>query len=230
MELEGLQGNDLLFRLFEASAALTQDIAAWQTTAQQVALRSPAFQTAAQLLLHAVNAALPGMDKRQADLDAVRDQRSLLDDPDPVAPVLQAVATALRTALREAHTHYGQVLEHERAALAAQPLWSALPVSQQQALLTAQGVTDYPAPELATEAALLAALQACDLAGWQTRTAALPTRFAAALAKAIQAAQPKARRVSLPSATIATEAELDAWLDAVRASIQQALVDGPAIV
>ncbi len=104
-ELEGLQGNDLLFRLFEEQAGLSVSVTNWQKTAQQIARRSPAFETAIQLLQHSVHAALPGMDKCQADLDAVRTHRSLLDEPDPVAPVLQAVSTALRNALRDAHQH-----------------------------------------------------------------------------------------------------------------------------
>ena len=230
LELEGLQGNDLLFRLFAESAALTVDIPLWQKTASQIAQRTPAFQLSAQLLHHAVAAALGGMSKCQADLDAVRDHCSLLDEPDPVAPILQSVSTALRTALREAHTNYGLILKHQLALLEDHPLWSALPEAKRNALLASQGAVSYPEPQLSGETDILAALQACDLPGWKTRTDALPTRCNAALAQAIQESKPKARHVSLPGATIETEAELDDWLSQVRASIQSALKDGPAIV
>ncbi len=229
-ELEGLQGNDLLFRLYEESNTLTANITAWQQTAQQIAKRLPAFNTTAQLLLHATGAALADMDKRQADLDAVREQRSLLDEPDPVSPVLQAVSNALRKALRDAHARYEQVLKAEIAALETHALWSALTESKRAALLSKHGATSYPIPQLSTESEILSALQSCDLAGWKTRADALPTRCAAALAEAIQEAKPKARRVSLPSATIETEADLDAWLSQARESIKSALKDGPAIV
>jgi hypothetical protein len=229
-ELEGLQGNDLLFRLFEESNTLTADIANWQKTAQLVAKRAPVFQTTAQLLEHAVVAALPGMDKCQADLDAVRDHRSLLDDPDPVSSILQSVSAALRNALRDAHAQYEQELKKELAALEQHALWSTLPEGKRTALLSSQGVASHAAPQVSTEAEILASLQACDVAGWKTRTAALPTRCAAALAIAIQEAKPKARRVSLPAATIETDAELDAWLAQARESIKKALKDGPAIV
>ena len=229
-ELEGLLGNDLLFKLFGEAASLTTHIATWQKTAQQVAKRVPVFQNASQLLQHAVAAALSGMDKCQADLHAVRDHRSLLDDPDPVSPVLQSVSTALRNALRDAHTRYEQVLRDEIAVLEKHPLWSALAESKRSALLSKHGATSFPAPQLSSEAEILAALQSCDIASWKTRADALPTRCAAALAEAIQEAKPKARRVSLPSATIETEAELDVWLTQARDSIKNALKNGPAIV
>ena len=229
-ELEGLQGNDLLFRLFQESASLTTSITNWKKTAQQVAKRLPAFQTAERLAKHAVEAGLAGMDKCQADLEAVRDHRSLLDDPDPVSPVLQSVSTALRNGLREGHTHHEQVLKNETVVLESHALWGTLHESKRKSLLSSQGVVSHPVPQLSSEAEILVSLQACDIAGWKTRTAALPTRCAAALAEAIMEAKPKARRIVLPGATIETAPELEAWLCRVRETIEKALKDGPAII
>ena len=229
-ELEGLQGNDLLFRLFEESATLTTNIATWKKTGQQIAKRTPVFQTAEHLLRHGVAAVLPGMERCQADWEAVRDHRSLLDDPDPVSPVLQLISTALRNGLRDGHTHYEQALKNEIAGLETHTLWSALPETKRKVLLASQGVASHPVPQLASEAEILASLQSCDIPAWKTRTAALHTRCAAALAEAIKEAKPKARRISLPSATIETAAELEAWLGQVRETIEKALRDGPAIL
>jgi hypothetical protein len=144
--------------------------------------------------------------------------------------VLKSVATALRSALRDAHAHYEQVLKTELAALEKHPLWSALPEAKRSALLSSQGAVSYHEPHLAAETDILSALQSCDLSGWKTRADAVPTRCSAALSVAIQEAKPKARRVSLPGATIENEAELEAWLAQARTSIQSALKDGPAIV
>jgi hypothetical protein len=229
-EMEGLQGNDLLFRLYEKSANLTIEIAAWQKTAQRITQRAPAYQTAAELLHHAVSASLEGMAKCQEDLDAVHDHRSLLDDPDPVSPVLKSVSAALRTALRDAHAQYEKVFKLELATLEEHPLWSALHDPRGTALLSSQGAVSHPEPLLSTEADILASLQSCDLAGWKTRADALPTRCDAAVSVAIQEAQPKARRVPLPGATIETEADLDGWLSKAREAIKLSLKDGPAIV
>lgn len=229
-ELEGLQGNDLLFRLFEESATLTTNIATWKKTGHQIAQRTPVFQKAEQLLRHGIAAALPGMARCQADWEAVRDHRSLLDEPDPVSPVLQTVSTALRNGLREGHSRCEQVLQEEIAALEKHSLWGTLAADKRNALLSSRGVVSHPVPQLSSEAEILASLQACDIAGWKTRADALSTRCAAALAEAIKEAKPKARRISLPSATIETAAELEAWLGQVRETIEKALRDGPAIL
>ncbi len=69
-----------------------------------------------------------------------------------------------------------------------------------------------PLPLLGSDEQLLSALQSCSLANWQAQTDALPAQFDKALAAAIIAAEPKARRVALPAATIHNQAELDAWL------------------
>ncbi len=77
---------------------------------------------------------------------------------------------------------------------------------------------------------LLAALHACDLATWRAHTDALPTRFAQALAAAIQETEPKAHPLDLPPATLRTVEEMESWLDTVRKRIEAALRDGPVIV
>jgi len=228
--LEGLQGNDLLFQLHESAESLTADLGNWKATAAQIAKRTPAFATATNLLHHAVAADLPGTGAFQASLDAGRDHRALLDDPDSVAPTAQALATALRQALRDAHEHCEKTLASELATLATHLLWSSLPESKRAALLATHGATAPAAPAMASDAELLASLQACDLTTWKTRADAVPTRCAAALADAIQEATPKARRISLPTATIENEADLDTWLAQARATISQSLKDGPAIV
>jgi hypothetical protein len=64
----------------------------------------------------------------------------------------------------------------------------------------------------------------------QAVSSALPTRCDQALAAAIKAAEPEARRVSLPGATIHDGTELDDWLAEARAKIETALEQGPVIL
>jgi hypothetical protein len=137
---------------------------------------------------------------------------SLLDDPDPTATVLKALGTALRAALKDAADHYAATLAGETAKLDAHPVWSALPEAQRASLLQAAGVVARALPATGTDAELLAVLQAQDLA------------------TAIKEAEPKATRVSLPSATLRNQAELEDWLAQVRDQIEAALAEGPVIL
>ena len=226
--LEGLSGNDLLFGLHEGADALTQHVADWKATADKIAQRLPQFGLAEQMLEYATG--IEGMDTQASTLAAIRTNRTLLDDPDPTTSVLKAVGTALRTALSAAYGHYGATLQAERAKLDAHPAWQALPPTKQDALLQAAGIAALLQPATDTDDALLAALGARDLAAWQTLADALPTRFAQVLAAAIKEAEPKARRISLPGATIRDQDELEDWLEQVRAEIETALTAGPVIL
>lgn len=227
-ELEGLTGNDLMFRLFEKADGLTAHIAQWKATATAVEQRLPAYRLAEQLLDFA--AGIDGMDAQAASHAAVRSNRSLLDEPDPTGPVLKAVGTALRSALAGAHKRYADILAAERAKLALHPVWANLAPAKQAELLRSAGIDDQALPGTGTDTELLAALRSRDLSGWQTLTDALPTRFAQALAAAIKESEPKARRVTLPAATIRDHSEMEAWLDKARAEIAAALGEGPVIL
>ena len=226
--LEGLIGNDLLFGLHEKADDLTQHIGDWKATAEKIAQRLPAFGLAEKLLEQATG--IEGMDTQASTLAAIRTNRSLLDDPDPTTTVLKAVATALRTALTDAHGHYSSTLTCEQAKLNAHPVWLTLDATKQTELLQSAGITVLELPTTNSDDELLSALKARDLAGWKTLADALPTRFSQALAAAIEEAQPTARRISLPGATIHDQADLEGWLDQARTEIETALGDGPVIL
>jgi hypothetical protein len=226
--LEGLTGNDLLFGLFEKADDLTQQIANWKATSEKIAQRLLAFDLAERLLQQA--AGMDGMDTQASTLAAIRGNRSLLDDPDPTTNVLKAVGTALRSALTAAHAHHVQTMAAEQAKLDAHAAWRALSPGKQEALLQSAGIYSQAMPNAGTDNELLTALQTRDLAGWQTLADALPTRFDQALAAAIKESEPKARRISLPGATIHDIEELDDWLDRVRGEVEEALAAGPVIL
>ena len=226
--LECLAGNDLLFALFDQSDDLAQRMAAWKSAAVQIEARRPAFVLAEQLLGYA--GGLNGMTEQAATLAAMRAHRSLLDEPDPTTSVLKAIGTALRAALNAAAKHYSETLKAERTKLEGHPAWIALSSERQGQLLQAAGVVERTLPATTTDADLLAALQARDIAAWQTLADALPTRFAQALAAAIKESEPKATQISLPHRTIRNQADLDDWLAEVREEIEAALDDGPVIL
>jgi hypothetical protein len=227
-ELETLTGNDLLFALHEKADDLTNRMLSWRGLAKEMAERSSRFELADRLAKFASD--LPVGVGCAETLQAIQANRSLLDDPNPVDSVLSTVSPALRQALTSAYEHFQQVMTDERARLAAHPAWASLEESKQEALLRDAGVVRRPGPVTATDAELLLALQHCDLAGWRTQANALSTCFAAALTAALKEAEPKATRIVLAGATIRNAEELEAWLDAARARLQQALNDGPVIL
>ena len=228
IELEGLGGNDLLFALYGKADDLDNRVLAWKSTATEISQRLPKFQTAVRLAAYA--SSLDEATGHGAELESVRRNRSLLDEPDPVGATLSALAAILRTALRAAYEQHARLFQDETTKLNSQDVWQKLPAATQGALLRAAGVAAKGAPSMASDEELLQSLDQADLASWAAQTDALPRRFASALAAAIRETEPKARVLSLPSATIRNEQDLKAWLEQVTAEIEVAMKDGPVIL
>jgi len=72
-----------------------------------------------------------------------------------------------------------------------------------------------------TEVEVIASLEAMGLEMWQARCDALPQRFQQAQREASKLIEPKVVYVTLPSATIHNEAELEAWLAQVRKQVER---------
>ena len=229
-ELEGLTGNDLLYKIFAEADALEALTTKWTALAKQISDRRPDYELCEKLLRFAKSCGLAEAGPQEAALDAVRQNRQLLDDPNPLDPIRKTLSDALRKAVHAAHGLHEKTLNDELARLETQPVWAALAEEKKTPLLGGAGATGQATPITGTDAELLVSLQRCDLAGWQTQTDAIPTRCQQALGVAIKEAEPKAKRVVLPAATIKDGAELDAWVTKTRAAIEEVLKDGPAIV
>ncbi len=229
IELAGLSGNDLLHRLFHEADPLAALIAQWTGLAARIAARKPDYDLTERLLTFAPDG-LPWKNGVTTGLQTIRDHRLLLDEPDPLSPLRQTLGAALRTALHQAYQIHEATVMSQIALMASHQVWSALSQEKKDAFLAAAGVASRPAPLTGTDAELLTALQKCDLSGWQTQTDAIPTRCHQALAAAIKEAEPKARRITLPAATIRNEPEIDAWLAEARTILQKAIEAGPAIL
>jgi len=125
-------------------------------------------------------------------------------------------------------------LAHKQALLAYLGRFVAdlkrLAPEQQAEILNRQGISGVPAIRVGTEQELLSSLAEISLESWATRCDALPQRFAKALEDAAKLLEPKAVRVTLPSATIRNEEELRAWLDQVETKLRDQLGTGPVIV
>lgn len=228
IELDSFSGNELLMMLFEKHDTLLAKIKTWQTTGKEISKRLPAFNMTEKLVAHA--SGLLDQVKWAAVLTAIRANRSLLDDPDPVSHVLKAVANALRIGLTNAYKAYNDMYMAQTTRVSSNPVWKKIPEKKRQALLSDAGALQRTAPNTGSDEQLLLALQSCSLANWQSQTDALAAQFDKALAAAVIEAEPKARRVTLSTATIHDQAELDAWLNKSKTAIEAALKDGPVII
>lgn len=226
--LDSFSGNELLMALFDQRDTLLAKIKAWQAIGKDIAKRLPAFNMTEMLVAQANG--LVEQAEWSATLTAIRANRSLLDDPDPVSYVLKAAAKALGLALTKAHKVYNDMFEAQTARISNHQAWKKMPEKKRQSMLSSAGALQRTAPDISSDEQLLLSLQTCSLANWQSQTDALAAQFDKALAAAIIEAEPKARWVTLSTATIHNQAELDAWLIKSKTAIEAALKDGPVII
>ena len=96
-ELGPLTGNEQLLAIYEARDEIEASIAAWERLAERARKRSPVWELATALSRHAIGK-LGVAEEVAGQLDAIRSQRSLLDEADHVSPCVAKLAD--RTAVR----------------------------------------------------------------------------------------------------------------------------------
>ena len=222
-EMRALSGNDLLVEVATRAPALREALKHWRDAALAIRKRLPDFQTAEQLVSL-------GATGQAASLGAIRDGRKLLDDPDPLPPILQDAAAELRTRLNGAFENYENAWAAAETRLNEDALWQRLTPEQRHTIRQEVGLMPVSRPSVAKPEDIVAALKARPLPAWQDLAKALPQRVADALADAAALLEPKARAVSLPAAgVLKDEAQVDAWVREVRSALMAGLKGGPVI-
>ena len=225
----GLQsGNAQLLALLGEQARLKADIEAWQKAAADIAKRRPRWDTLQRLLQFAKD--LPVQADVADQAAGIAAHRSLLSSPDPVTPLCQKSTGTLRDALNAHQTELDNAHRQHRQTIEGSAVWAKLNDSQRASLLREHGLEAPAKVQVGSEDEILATLNAAPLDTRQTAIEALSHRAAKAMEAAAKLLEPKATRLSLPSATVKDEAELDAWLGTVRSRAVEKLKDGPVIL
>ncbi|WP_018716649.1 BREX system P-loop protein BrxC [Arhodomonas aquaeolei] len=222
-------GNDQLKAIVTNQDELLTAIDEWQAIADKIAQRQPAWAT----LMHLANYARGEQDAEPllAQVDQIREHRSLLDDPDPIQPLLSNLTQYFRDALNTLRERYEAEHAAGMARLEADENWQQLSPEQRHDLLEPKRLTNAHAPKIALGSTdeVLETLERVRPEALADRIAALSSRFDEVLTAAAEAMEPQAQFVRLPRRTLKSEAEIDAWLEEARDQLQQALQAGPVI-
>lgn len=227
-DLQTESGNAQLLAIHQQKETIAGWISEWSRTRDNIAARLPRWHRLQQLLNFAD--AIPEASSIRTSADAIQTSRALLADPDPVPPLIQTLVTALRNALNSEQAALIEAYSSGMKALEDDALWKKLPPASRQSIFGSLGLNPHAPLSVATEDDVLQALQASSLPNRRTLVEALPQRFRMALEEAARQLEPKAVRVTLPSATIKDGKELESWLQQARSTIESKLKDGPVIV
>lgn len=226
--LKALSGNELLLAVFEQKDSLALNLTTWKAIKNEAQARMPRWNALQRLLGHAQSlATCPAV---QAQADAIKANRSLLANPDPVPTLCAGLATELRAEVKAAREKHLQAYSDKIGDLEDDATWQRLPELDQKQIRLSHGLVPLEPLVVGTEAELLATLDATPLKEWENRTAAIAERIKAALLEAARRLEPKAQRVILPSASLKSEADVDAYITKVRGMIMAHIGDGHPVV
>ena len=229
-EIRLTAGNEQLLALYTHRDELSAAIDAWTDLAERIDKRLPAWNTLKRLQAQ-VNG-LPGAEVLVTQVTHLQQQRQLLEEPDPVTPLVASLTQLLRDELNRLQRDYQTRHKSGMERLAADSNWQKLEPEQRNNLLAAQKLTDADAPkvQVANTDEVLTTVEQLSLSAFADRVAALDSRFDAVLVAAAELMEPKAQCVKLPGGTIKTAEDIDTWLHEARQTIAEALKKGPVIL
>jgi hypothetical protein len=227
-QIKRLGGKEALLLAWEKRDELKAAHTAWKAASHTAAARRPRWQALQRLLAHAEG--LPQAEEVARQANAINTHRTLLADPDPVAPLCAALAEALRLARQAARAAFVTEAGKHLVALEADPAWQALPEEARTDILRTGPFDPGPAPEVGTEEELLQALDTRPPAHWANARAALPERATVVLLEAARRARPEAVRIAVPNATLASDAEVERFLADLREAILREIRAGRPVV
>ena len=197
--LLALAGNQRFRQVADDHERLSADLERWRAAAARREKRETAWRDLERLLRHADG--LPVAEAVAPAVAAIRDGRQLLDEPDPIAPLLTELVTALRA---EVTQRAQQLADAQRAAVAeleAWPEWDKLDPADRDAIVAEAKLVPAPPPDVSTESKLLESLDAVPLSAWTDRITLVDSRRDQARQRAAKKLEPKSVEVKPPSAT-----------------------------
>ena len=226
--LLALAGNQRLRKVADEHDTLSADLDRWQAVAARREKREAAWRDLERLLRHADG--LPVAEDVASAVTAIRDGRQLLDEPDPIAPLLGQVVTALRA---EVTKRAEQLADAQRAAVAeleALSEWTKLDQAERGRIVADAKLIPAPAPDVSTESRLLETLDAVPLSAWADRISLVASRRDQARQRAAKSLEPKSVEVKPPAATFRPGDDPAPYFEQLRTQVQSHLDAGSTVI
>lgn len=228
-EIRLTAGNEQLLLVYNRREELIRCIETWTKLAERISARWPNWLMLKRLAGHART--IQDADVILTQIKTIETQRQLLEEPDLIAPLVANLTQLLRNELNEVKTEFDTRWLAGDEKLKTDANWRELEPEQRHSLRLAQQLVEGAKPKISVEntSAVLETLDRVGLSALRDRLAAMPSRFDQVLLGAAKLLEPKVQSVPLPSRTLKTEADVDAWLAEARDILISRLKDGPVM-
>ena len=214
-ELRAYSGNQLVRELVVRRGDIKQDIDRWMAIKAKIEERVPAWDALQHLVSHAEGFLdLPDI---KTEVAAIRENRSLLNDPDPVEPLLADLRKGLRESLKAGMVRVEEARQEVLFALDADPDWHRLD-EEQRASLIREHYLNEPLPlRTGTDDEIVEHLRKTQLTSFDGRVMLVRGALDRIRVEVAKILEPETVVVSLGApVTLKTQEELDAYLEGVR--------------
>ncbi len=227
-ELESLHGGERLLKAAAEAQPLKDLHDAWKKQADLVSARLPAWNRASALAARAAGISECGEALKQ--LEAIREGRLLLHEPDPVAPLLRDLSTSLRSAVLAAHENHVQAVRSARATIERDSSWQRLDEAARNDLISAHRLEEPPAPDCSSDETIARELEAQSIEARRSRPTLVSSQVGAVLSAAAKRLAPQSTAVKIDPTTLNTSDEVEAWIEARRKELLDAVRQGPVVI
>jgi len=227
-EIENKEGNERLLDILQQKDDLSAKYKDWTAKAELVRKREPLWDLLVDLSGQAPDDT--DFETLKAEINAIRENRLLLNEPDLIQPLLNAITQKLLELLNQKKQQYNTLYNTLMADLQANEYFSKLTQGQKLMILTKHQLLAKPEIKTQDATALLNQLQKASLYTWDTKIAALPGQFQAALEDAIKLSVPKALTYNLPRTTIKNKAEIDEYVERIKSDLESLLGESDSII
>ncbi|MCH5276204.1 MAG: BREX system P-loop protein BrxC [Desulfovibrionaceae bacterium] len=229
-EIRCTAGNEQLLALYNRRDELSDSIDTWTALAERIASRWPNWNILKRLMTHA--STLQGAKMLLTQAAIIEQQRQLLEDPDPVAPLMSSLTQLLREELNRLDGEYASRHAEGLARLADDGNWQRLDPEQRYQLMSAHSLHDAARPrvEVQSTSDVLNTLDCCGLPLFEACVAAMPARFDEVARQAAELCEPQSQVIQVPRRTLKTDEEIDAWITEVNQQLKSALPNGPIVI
>ena len=229
-EIRLTAGNEQLLALYNWRDELGGSIDRWTDLAERIVTRWPNWSDLKRLVAHV--SGLQDAEVILAQVKTIEQQRQLLEEPDPVGPLIAGLTQLLRDKLNKLDGQYATSHAEGHKRLAEDRNWQQLEQEQRSQLLFDNSLNESARPKVEVRSTrdVLATLDNCALSMFAERVAALPTHFNEVLLGAAKLMEPGVQVVSLPRRTLKTDEEIDAWVNEVQQRLKAALKQGPLVI
>lgn len=226
--LQELGGNQQFRTVADQHEQLTINLEQWRKAVQRREERLKEWDTLQAFLRHGQELETAVEVGKQRD--AIRDQRQLLDEPDPIRPLIDQIAAPLRKSLQEAVERLSKEHEAVMEELRASDEWQQLDDTDRAEIISKVDLEPPSEIDVSTQEKLQSTLKEMPLRSWQDRIEVVRARATRARTAAAKRLEPEAVRVSLDSATLKSKEDAEAYLAQAHERIMKHIDDGQTVI